>query len=249
MGKTSRKRKQKHHKLLVAAIALAITVFCVAVILMLLAHFGLLPLNNPKNQDFFVSQSEIKQHDTEQLGYDLELQGVGRYAGLYLEDGSNDPVSDTLMIKIKNTGEKDLQLARLSLTYSDFTAQFEITNLPAGRSVVVLEKNRHEYADESHLSVAISDVVFLATQMDVPDQTYEITGLPGAINLKNCSASDISDDIYVYYKYIADNELYGGITFRAKIEGGLRSGEISQITSSHFDPNHCIILSVNTGEQ
>lgn len=249
MGKKSRKRKQKQHLLLVAAITLAITVFCVAVILMLLTHFGVLPLSNPQNLDSFVTQSEIKQHDTEQLGYDLELQGVGRYAGLYLEDGSNDPVSDTLMIKIKNTGEKDLQLARVSLTYSDFTAQFEITNLPAGRSVVVLEKDRHGYTDESHLSVAITDIVFFQKQMDVSDQTYEITGLPGAINLKNRSASDISDDIYVYYKYIADDELYGGITFRAKIEGGLRSGEIRQITSNHFDPNCCIILSVNTGEQ
>lgn len=249
MGIITRKQKEKQHKLLVAAIALAIIVFCVAIILMLLTHFGVLSLNTPQNSDSFVTQSEIKQHDTEQLGYDLELQGVGRYAGLYLEDGSNDPVSDILMIKIKNTGEKDLQLARLSLTYSEFTAQFEITNLPAGRSVVVLEKNRHAYTDESHLSVAISDIVFFEKQMDVSVQTYEITGLPGAINLKNCSASDISGDIYVYYKFIADDELYGGITFRAKIEGGLQSGEIRQVNSGHFDPNHCIILSVNTGEQ
>lgn len=246
MGKISRK---KQHKLLVGAIALAITVFCVAVILMLLTHFGVLPLNNPHNSDSFVTQSEIKQHDTEQLGYDLELQGVGRYAGFYIEDGTNDPVSNTLMIRIKNTGEMDLQLARLSLTYSDFTAQFEITNLPAGRSVVVLEKNRHAYTDENHLSVALSDIVFFEEQMDVSDQTYEITGLPGAINIKNCSASDISGDISVYYKYIADDELYGGITFRAKIEGGLQSGEIRQAASSHFDPDQCIILSVNIGEQ
>ena len=249
MGAKSKIRKKKQHKFLVAAIALAITVFCVAVILLLLAHFGVLPDKKPQTPNSFVTQSEIQQYDTEQLGYDLELQGVGRYAGLYLEDGSNDTVSNILMIKIKNTGEKDLQLARLSLTYSDFTAEFEITNLPAGRTVVVLEKNRHAYTEERHLSVALSDVVFFQKQMDVSDQVYEITGLPGAINLKNCSASDISGNIYIYYKYISEYELYGGITFRAKVEGGLQAGEIKQVSSSHFDPNSCIILSVNTGEQ
>lgn len=248
MGKISKRRKQKQHKWLVAGVVLAVIVFCVAIVLMVLAHFGILPLNHPNASESFVSNAEIKIDETEQLGYDLELQGIGSYAGLYLEDGSNDSVSDILMIRIQNTGEKDLRLARLSLTYSEFTAEFEITDLPAGRTVMVLEKNRHSYTDESYLSIALTDIVFFDQQMDVSGEIYEFSGLPGAINVRNCSGSDISGDIYVYYKYIADDELYGGITFRAKIEGGLKAGELRQVTSSHFDPGCCIILSVTAGE-
>jgi hypothetical protein len=247
MATRTRKRKRNQRKFYIIGMILAGAVLCVSVLMMVLAHFGLFSTHKNKNPDGFLPQVEVIQNDTEHLGYDLELQGVGRYAGIFLEDGSNDSVSDILMIKIKNTGDKDLQLARLSLTYSDFTAEFEITNLPAGRTVVVLEKNRHSYTDQKYLSVALTDVAFFGTHMDVCKHSYEITGMDGALNLKNISGSDITGDIYVYYKYTTGDELYGGITFRVKAEGGLRSGEIRQLISSHFDPDHCIILSVNAG--
>ena len=177
-GKNIEKTETKQHKWLVAGVVLAVIVFCVAIVLMVLAHFGILPLNHPNASESFVSNAEIKIDETEQLGYDLELQGIGSYAGLYLEDGSNDSVSDILMIRIKNTGEKDLRLARLSLTYSEFTAEFEITDLPAGRTVMVLEKNRHSYTDESYLSIALTDIVFLISKWMSPGRSMSFPGCP-----------------------------------------------------------------------
>ena len=83
--------------------------------------------------------------------------------------------------------------------------------------------------------------------MDVPTEIYHISGLKGTINLENRSDKDISGDIYVYYKYIADDILYGGITFRAKISGGISAGQIKQVASSHFDPQQCIVLDITDG--
>lgn len=247
MGTNTRKRKQKLHKGYIAGMIFAAAILCIAVAMLLLSLFGILPPRDRDKSDGFVERLDMKQEEYEQLGYDLELQGVGLYAGLFFEDGSNDSVSNVLMIKIKNTGDKDLQLARLSLSYSDFTAEFELTNLPAGRTMIVLEKNRHVYPDEKYLSVALTDVVRFSENMDVNSDRFQISGLDGIINLQNCSDADISEDVYIYYKYVADDMLYGGITFRAKIVGGMAAGETKQVASSHFDPQRCIVLAVREG--
>lgn len=245
MRNTSRKHRQKQHRIYVAGMIIAAAILSIVVSIMLLSHFGVFSKNEELDQDLFFDHIEIQQDKSEKLGYGLELQGLGRYAGLFLEDGSNDSVSDVMMIKIKNTGDKDLQLARLSLTYTNFTAEFELTNLPVGKTAVVLEKNRHAYSQEQHRDVVLSDVVHFDDQMGVSEEIYEISGLPGALNLKNRSDIDVSGDIYVYYKYIADDMLYGGITFRAKLPGGLRAGETKQLASSHFDPEQCIVLHIS----
>lgn len=247
MHKTSKRRRKNQHKLYVTGMIVAAVILCAALTMMLLAHFGIFSGKDSGVQDNGLGRIDLHQEKTESLGYGLRLEAVGRYAGLYIEDGTNDTVSDVMMIKVKNTADKDLQLARISLTYSDFTAEFELTNIPAGRTVVVLEKNRHAYSDQNYLSFQLSDVAQFSEQMDVPTEIYHISGLKGTINLENRSDKDISGDIYVYYKYIADDILYGGITFRAKISGGISAGQIKQVASSHFDPQQCIVLAITDG--
>lgn len=247
MRKASRKHRKKQHRIYIAGVITATVILCVDVTIMLLIHFGVFSKKDTTEQGQFFDQVELRQEETEKLGYGLELQGVGRYAGLYLEDGSNDAVTDVLMIKLKNTADKDLQLARICLNYSGFTAEFEVTNLPAGRSVIVLEKNRRASTEQMHESVSVSNVVHFCDPMDVPKEIYHITGMKGAINLENRSEADITGDVYVYYKYIADDTLYGGITFRSKLSGGIPAGQIRQIATSHFDPDQCMILAITNG--
>lgn len=67
-----------------------------------------------------------------ELGDGLRIERMDRYAGIYMEDGSNEVVQDVMMLQVRNTSEQDLQLARIRVHYADFTAEFEVTNLPAG---------------------------------------------------------------------------------------------------------------------
>ena len=127
--------------------------------------------------------------------------------------------------------------------------EYGVTSIELGAQScnnAVLEKNRRTYSDERHLSVEMADVVKFEDNMDVFPDRYEITGLDGALNVKNISTSDISGDLYVYYKYFSQDQLYGGITFRAKIPGGVKAGEIRQISAGHFNPDNCIVLAVTT---
>ena len=247
MGKNQKKKARINKRIWKLAGGFAAITLAVSLILLVLVYFDVLPIVKDKPSESFLSDAQILRQDTELLGQGLELQGVGRYCGVYMEDGSMDQVSDVMMIRLKNTTQQDLQLAKLSLVYEGFTAEFEITNLPAGRTVIALEKNRNPFADQKYLSMSLSNVVFFEENMDAAAGRYQLTGMDGALNLKNVSANDISGDIYIYYKYIAAGELYGGVTFRAKLPGGVKAGEMRQAAAEHFDPDSCLILAVTSG--
>lgn len=189
---------------------------------------------------------EYEKTDPIELGQGLRISRVGAYTGIYMEDGTNEVVTGTMMVILENTSEKDLQLARFTLQYADTTAQFEVTNLPAGASVVTLEKNRRGSAGAPQ-SAELTAVTFFQQEMSLMDNTLKLTGQRGSINVENTSGTDISGDIWVYYKYSATDIFYGGITFRAKLAGGLKAGESAQLPAGHYDPDGSKLVWVTVG--
>ena len=177
----------------------------------------------------------------------LRITGIGRYAGIFMEDGSEDVVSDVMLLVLENTSASDLQLARIEVEYADFTAQFQATNVPAGEAVVLLELNRHTYVDEAYRDISSRNVVFFDEPMDLCETQLSLEDGETSIKVTNISDEDISGEIYVYYKYTAGGLLYGGITFRAKIEGGLPAGSSAVVTTGHYDPKLSRILCVTCG--
>ena len=181
------------------------------------------------------------------LSEELQILTVSGYSGMYVEDGSNEIVSDVMMVIVENTSLQDLQLARFRLEYSDFTASFEITNLPAGEKLVALERNRHTNVAEKHLSAKIDAMVFFPEPMDLHEDSFRISGSDGVLRVENISGSDISGDIMIFYKNSAQDLLNGGITYRIVVRDGLAAGESKQIISGHYSPENSRIISVVYG--
>lgn len=179
----------------------------------------------------------------------LTVQRVGEYSGIYMEDGSDEVVSGVMMLILQNQSEEDLQLARINVKYSGFTAEFEATNIPAGESVVLLEKNRAAMPQEEILSVSLRNVVFFQERMSLMADVLEITGNNGMLKVTNISDEDIAGDILVYYKNSAVDLLYGGITYRVRIQGGLAAGETAQIISNHYTPDTCRLVMVTCAQE
>ncbi len=186
--------------------------------------------------------------DSVMLDKGLVITEMSKFSGQYMEDGSNESVTDVMMLVVKNTNVQDLQLARIDVAYSEFTASFQITNLPAGESVVVLEKNRQKYVDEKYTDIQAKDVVFFKEAMSLRKDKFEVSGELGGFILKNISDTDVTGDIYVYYKNAASDLYYGGITYRAKCSDGLKVGESKRIPAGHYSPESCEILMVAFGE-
>lgn len=60
--------------------------------------------------------AEKSKLDGTDIGDDLQLVSTGRYAGLFVEDGSDKTVSDVFCIRVKNTGSSDVQYAQRAAT-------------------------------------------------------------------------------------------------------------------------------------
>ena len=183
------------------------------------------------------------------LGYGVYLERVNNYTGIYMEDGSDELVSGVMMIRVTNTGEDDIQLMQIEVAYPEDTYRFQVTNLPAGSSAILLELSRQPKPEGDPISAVASNVVLFPENMTVDQTVYEISGAAGMMNVKNISGADIEGDIYVYYKYKMQDVFYGGITFRVTISGGLKAGEIRQVMATHFNPDNCQVVLVEAVQQ
>lgn len=187
----------------------------------------------------------ITDTNTLPLGNGLLITDLGRYAGKFLEDGSDEVVSDVLMIVVKNNGNKTLQYAEIQLNTGVKTASFSLSTLAPGKSMVVLEKNRQKYASgERGISASTDVAVFFSQEPQLHADVLKIQPLDGGFNIANVSGKDITGDILIYYKNSADDLYYGGITYRARIEGGMKAGEIRQALSDHFSADGSEVMFV-----
>ena len=198
--------------------------------------------------DIFSKGSDNTEHYVN-LDDGLKITLIGSYDGVYMEDGSNEEVRDTLSIILLNTNEKDLQYTEIYLKYEDYTAEFTVSNLPSNQSVLLLEKKRSPSKDKAPNAYILKNTAFFQTQMNPMEDVIKVSGVNGVANIKNISDRDIVGDIVIDYKNYSNDMFYGGITYRMKVSGGLKAGELKQIGSAHFSPKNSKITTVNISEK
>lgn len=182
------------------------------------------------------------------LDHGLRITDVGKYTGVYMEDGSDEIVSGVMMIAVNNEGENDIQYAEITMPVGDRTASFSLSTLPVGSTVILLEKNRMEYVSGNYTEASAANVALFSAPLSLCEDQLEFQILDGVINVTNISGADITGDIVIYYKNSAADVYYGGITYRVRLEGGLQAGEIRQIMASHFSESGSTIMFVTCGE-
>lgn len=189
-------------------------------------------------------------HDVDMpLQKGLVVTDIGCYSGLYMEDGKDEYVTRILMIIVTNNSDQTLQYAQIQLTDGEKTANFSLSTLPPGESVVVLESGRMSYEEGKELTDAtIQNAVMFSTEPTLCEDKIKIQALDGVLNITNISGGDISGDVVIYYKHAARDLLYGGITYRVTITGGLKKDEIRQITAGHFTTSGSRVMWVTCGE-
>ena len=169
------------------------------------------------------------------------------YDGAFVEDGSLEEKQGVAALKVTNKGEKDIQLIRIYVTTSEKELLFEITTLPSGATVTVLEKDAQTIGEKEKLGeFRAENRVDFTKKLSLCENTFLLQANNGTINLKNISDLDINSDIYVYYKKKdADGNYFGGITFRTKASGGLAAGAIAQLPASNLDLSDSEVLFVD----
>lgn len=256
MAKYLKKKKKSRAAKVLAVLVTVLAVVCAVLICLAVFQGGDQggTVQNPTDSAGNVTSTQAQETLPEAtepqpivLSDKLVIHHISSYAGIYMEDGSDEVVSDVMMIVLENTSEDDLQLARIRIAYPDFTAEFEVTNIPSGEKVVALEKNRHPATKEEHLSAQAETVVFYSKAMVLQENRIRITGSNGSLEVENISGEDIAGDIFIYYKNSATDLLYGGITYRVSVKGGLAAGEKTSIIAGHYTVNGSRLLLVDCG--
>lgn len=190
---------------------------------------------------------EAQENVNINLGYGLYITNVAKYTGIFMEDGTDEIVSGVLMIVVENTDDTDVQLAEIEMSVGKQTASFKLTTLPAGESMVLLETSRMQYTDMDFTTAIAKNVVLFQEPLSCCEDKIKIQILGSALNITNISGSDITGDVVIYYKNASSDMLYGGITYRVTVTGGLKAGEIKQLTGSHFSASGSRIMFVTIG--
>lgn len=167
----------------------------------------------------------------------IQVNEIGDYIGVFMEDGSDEVVADVLKLKVTNISEEPIQFAEIVLPVGKKTAKFTVTALPAGGTAILLEQNRMEYVEDREYKLEDAECTNLAVfekELSLQEEKLEIQMLDGAINITNISGEDITQTIVLCYKNHEDDVYYGGIAYRIRMEGGLKAGELRQIMASHF---------------
>ena len=202
------KKKNKMILLIAAAAAVLVAVICI-----------LLPGNGGGNDgENLLSEKML-------LGEGIELQALSGYQGPYVEDGTDDIVSDVLAITVRNDGDKTVQYAHIILMQGETAYEFDVTTLPVGASAQLLELSRQPMPDNTDgMTAQVTACAVFDTEPTMCEDVFQIETQDTAITITNNSGSDITGQIYVYYK-IAYGDLYmGGITYRVGT-AGLKAGE------------------------
>lgn len=186
----------------------------------------------PKVAEIQVDEGQLNET---YLGQGLKITNIGAYTGLFVEDGSDEMVSDVLMLVVANEGNTDIEYAEISMPTDNGNAFFSVSTLPAGESVVLMEKNRMSFTGKEDILLAeVSSCAVFQEPLSLHEDQFKLQILDGTINVINVSGEDIAENIEIYYKNAASDLYYGGITYRLRIEGGIKADEIKQITTSHF---------------
>ena len=195
------------------------------------------PGNTGAAQETMPISEILEQGSFIEVNEGLVITAAGNYTGIYMEDGSDDPVTGILKIHLTNISEEAIQYARITMNVDGEEALFTVTALPAGATAVLLEQNRMEYredVDYMTLTAKCENLALFDKALSLHEDKLQIQTLDGALNITNVSGSDINGTIILCYKGWQNDMYYGGIAYRIKLEGGMKAGELRQIMAEHY---------------
>ena len=207
---------------------------------------GTLPNTETEKPD---PQAEISNNSIELPyaipGSSLIIELINPYDGLFLEDGSDQEVSNIVAIVLRNTGDTCIEYANIIMERDGTKLQFTASSLEPGSAAIVLEANRKQFSEGTYTkcTVELSEV----TELEMSQDKVHVENNPeGGIRITNISQEDIPC-VRIFYKfYMSDMDAYvGGITYTAKVVD-LKAGQSCVVKPSHYLREYSKIVMVKT---
>ena len=168
------------------------------------------------------------------LGDGLVITSIDKHGNIPVGESKNN--SETaIAVEIENRSGRTLRYAVINAVINGQQAAFEISTLPAGEKALVFEKNGIQVNDSLDYSdFHTKNVIYFEKEPSLYEDVFEITCYDGIINIRNISEKDINNTVYVYYKNYKDGMYQGGVTYRSGADGGIKAGEIRQLSANNY---------------
>lgn len=186
---------------------------------------------------FMMQQGRQSDEDNREssLGNGIYVVSSEPYTGPFWEDGSDTAVEDIWSLKIVNSSDEDIEYLKIHAATAEAEGNFEVTVLPAGGELIVLESSAAAYPqDAEDARYDAENLAFFQEERSILPEQLTLYGQDNWIKAENISGEDIAGDICVYYKNLEDGIFQGGITYRAVFPGGMAAGEAEEQEVLHY---------------
>ena len=186
---------------------------------------------------FMMQQGRQSDEDNREssLGNGIYIVSSEPYTGPFWEDGSDAAVEDIWSLKIVNSSDEDIEYLKIHAATAEAEGNFEVTVLPAGGELIVLESSAAAYPqDAGDARYDAENLAFFQEERSILPEQLTLYGQDNWIKAENISGEDIAGDICVYYKNLEDGIFQGGITYRAVFPGGMAAGEAEEQEVLHY---------------
>lgn len=167
----------------------------------------------------------------------IEVVSLENITAAYVEDGSDEVLSDVMALTIKNASDKMLQLAEITVHSDAADYTFKATSIPAGGESRLMELNRAVMPGNiGECSLSISQLAWDEQGLGMCEDSISIVPRSNGFVVKNLTGNTIeAGHINFYYKNVDGGVYIGGITYHAANNAAIAPGEELAVATAHFD--------------
>ena len=137
-------------------------------------------------------------------GYDMTIEKMEPYNGIFVEDGSNADIQNVAMLLVKNNGDFPVEYTQIRVMCGQEELLFDISALPAGEKLVVQEKTGKTISESKATSA--SALVVQRADMEMSENKVQVTDNgDNTLTVKNLTNETIPT-IRIFYKYFMEDE-------------------------------------------
>ena len=173
---------------------------------------------------------------------DFSVSEVFAYTGPFVEDGSNETLSNVAAIRVQNRSEQAIRYVEFSVPTGAGELRFTCTTLLPGKSVLLLEENRTVFTGAAATGIQTGGKIYFDEPPTLYPETFEVVVSGHVMTLRNLSDKPVPGDIYVYYKKTDADGYLGGITYRVHFSDLAAGREASQSSQNLSDDCEIVFI-------
>ena len=147
-------------------------------------------------------------------GYKISIRRLNAYSGPFLEDGSDEEVSNILALQFRNDGDQDLQYTEYVFNINGVDVPFKLSDLAVGQRCVVLAANKQAYNAADVLKLKSRLVAHVDSLRLDDDKLQVVDNADDTVTVINLTNQPVPVARVFYKTYYADHDTFvGGITY------------------------------------